>query len=82
MMWSKEKWAWVLHSTGREVRANGGCLSLSVTGGMREGCDGVVWADGENQYVATGDPATFAPAERAEIAEEMCRRWNAWAMRY
>ncbi len=66
-----------LFSTGRELNASRGMLSVSAdpeeTGRLCEGYDG-------NVFESWGsDPDSFTIAERRELADFMIAEWNKWA---
>jgi hypothetical protein len=64
-------------TTGRRVYANRGILGIDEHGHVSEGYDGGV--ELERDWDDTFQPWT--PAERAELADEMIRRWSRFKSR-
>jgi hypothetical protein len=64
-------------STGRTFYANNGIIGLAPDDDdPHEGYDGSIRTTGYEE----GDESTWSQAERRELADEMIRRWNAWAV--
>jgi hypothetical protein len=73
---------YVLES-GRRVYSNRGILGIDPLGEVFEGYDGGVVTDGRDLDIATTpdewrELAAWTPEERAEVADEMIRRWTAF----
>lgn len=67
--------------SGRVVSANRGIFGVTPDGEeISEGYDGEIftWAFKEEDYGESARPA-WSAEERRELADEMIRRWNAWA---
>ena len=63
-------------STGRRFYANNGIIGIDDDGNISEGYDGGIHTEG---YEWPDEPEPpWTPAERAELADEMIRRWEAF----
>lgn len=69
-------------SSGREIYANRGLLSINEDGDVHEGYDGEIEnaepVDPADVELYGCDPQ-LTQAERAEIADYVCALWRAWA---
>ena len=65
-------------SSGRMFYANNGILGLGPDGRLSEGYDGMMEHEDGSVIGNFGPEFRFTTEERAEIADEMIRRWTAW----
>jgi len=65
-------------SSGRTFYAHLGIIGINpALDEISHGYDGTVDTEQIDHYDGTSEPA-WTPAERAELADEMIRRWQTW----